>query len=435
MEIDLESGISYLLESGTRLELETPSTDVPTIPPTKHDGIKGKYYPEFFPCPTWAYAERQSSYQRRTRMESGWKRQRKSWPQFGRALDLQWVMGTDEFDNWSVWMEANGYDWFYLYLDDYGSGKVPELIRLSTDISFRYNNYDKITATATGEVYREGAILNPDCVPPYFINQPGIADDGTAQDPYAYYDKIKEIAARRNWTVAMWIFDDGTPRAADPVPYNGAWDYGDPNGIGSPFDLTRSGTEFEDVFSYGEPSLTGDRRASMKLDYSAFTDGSLTSTIDFGPLVNADGSWTMSMVIGGVNNIDNINLLGFINSSNQGGWITYDKNRQAIAVFVVTAIGGDTMYFPVSLSSPTVIIVTASNNGGKLAISAFADGAGLEPEAPIDDVSFEKPFTPYTFTGLGGGNMQIQYGWMLAGAVSIPEVRELWSAWEKTKEF
>jgi hypothetical protein len=138
------------------------------------DKSRAVHYPSFFPCPTWRYSELRSSFQRRTPMESGWKRQRKQWPQFGKAIDLTWVMGTDMFDNWYAFMEANGYDWFYIELDDYGAGRINERVRLSTDIQFTYDDHDVVTATATGEIFREGKILDPDCVPPYFINQPEI---------------------------------------------------------------------------------------------------------------------------------------------------------------------------------------------------------------------------------------------------------------------
>jgi hypothetical protein len=436
MDLDLENGLQLLLESGTRYELEEPSTDVPTIPPTKHDGISGKHYPDFFPCPAWQYAERASSYQRRIPMESGWKRQRKQWPQFGRAINLTWVMTTDEFDNWSAWVEANAYDWFYIYLDDYGSGKVPELVRLSTDVSFRYDSYDVVTATATGEVYREGAILDPDCVPPYFISQPGLVNDGTAHEPRAYYDKIKEIAQRRSWTVAMWIFDDGSPRAADPVPYQGAWDYGDPNGIGSPFDLNLAGTNTTDRFLYAQPSLTGDKRASLEVTGFPDGDGRIEQTsIDFGPLVAADGSWTMSIVVEGATGNDHLSFMQFLNSSNQGGGIGYDRNTGAIEVTVITAIGGDVVAFPYAFGAgSTVITAVVQPSLGKLSVSCFANGGTVIADPPVDDVTFEKPFTPYTFSGPSGGLMRVQYGWFMAGAVSIPEIQELWEAWEKTKE-
>lgn len=170
-DLELEDGTPLQLEDGTNLEAEGELPEAPSgefdFPPSY-----APQYPPFFPCPTWGYAERQSSFQRRTPMESGWKRQRKQWPQFGLAVNLTWVMGTDEFDNFSTWLESNGYDWFYIYLDDYGSGKVNKKIRLSTDIAFNYTNHDRVTATATGEIFREGEILNPDCVPVYFIIQP-----------------------------------------------------------------------------------------------------------------------------------------------------------------------------------------------------------------------------------------------------------------------
>jgi hypothetical protein len=159
-------------------------------------------------------------------MESGWKRQRKQWPQFGKAVDLTWEMPTTMFDNWSAFMEANGYDWFYMDLDDYGAGRVTELIRLSTDISFSYDSYDRITATATGEIYREGAILDPDCVPPYIIRDPYLVTTPTVPPAGqtcktyscpSYHDAIPTIASLKYWFPMGGYGSDADPTLPDVV--------------------------------------------------------------------------------------------------------------------------------------------------------------------------------------------------------------------------
>lgn len=112
-------------------------------------------------------------------MESGWYRQRKEFPEYGSSVNLQWVMNTLEFFQWSDWMEANGHDWFVMPLDDYGEGKQEYELRLSTDITFEYDDSDVVTCSATGELgsplFGRGSQIPPaeqDCVPAYIIRAP-----------------------------------------------------------------------------------------------------------------------------------------------------------------------------------------------------------------------------------------------------------------------
>ena len=112
-------------------------------------------------------------------MESGWFRQRKMFPEYGSSVNLTWVMDTEVFFTWSDWMEANGHDWFVMALDDYGEGKQEYELRLSTDISFEYDDSDVVTCSATGELgsplFGRGSQIPPEeleCVPAYIIRAP-----------------------------------------------------------------------------------------------------------------------------------------------------------------------------------------------------------------------------------------------------------------------
>ena len=105
-------------------------------------------YPETLAKPTWEYGQDMTDYQRRTPFDCGWTRQRKQWPQFGSSVELSFIMSTADFNDWAVWVDANGYDWFNIVLDN----AVTYEVRMVSDIQYTYNNFDRVIVRVTGEI-------------------------------------------------------------------------------------------------------------------------------------------------------------------------------------------------------------------------------------------------------------------------------------------
>ena len=110
-------------------------------------------YPAFFPCPTWSYAEQETSFLGRTAFESGWTRQRKRWQDKYTQLELSFRMDTVTYAKWQTWCNANGYAWFTIELDKFNGGKEVQIIRMTTDVSYTYASFDIISATVSAEIY------------------------------------------------------------------------------------------------------------------------------------------------------------------------------------------------------------------------------------------------------------------------------------------
>jgi hypothetical protein len=116
-------------------------------------------YPDTFPCPTWAYGTDTSTYPLRTQFDNGWTRQRRAFQETGMTANLSFVMTTNMFEKWSTWVEANGWNWFVIGLDE-GEGTVDNYVRLLTSPNWGYDAYDNIVAQFTVEVYPSGCREN-----------------------------------------------------------------------------------------------------------------------------------------------------------------------------------------------------------------------------------------------------------------------------------
>jgi hypothetical protein len=108
-------------------------------------------YPDTFPCPTWAYGTDSSAYPLRTQFDNGWTRSRRAFPQTGMSANLSFVMGTDMFQRWSTFMDANGWGFFSIGLDN-GDGTIDQAVRLITPPTWGYDAYDNIAAQISVEV-------------------------------------------------------------------------------------------------------------------------------------------------------------------------------------------------------------------------------------------------------------------------------------------
>jgi hypothetical protein len=64
-------------------------------------------------------------------------------------------MTTNMFERWSTWVEANGWNWFRIGLDD-GEGTVLQEVRLITPPTWGYDAFDNIVAQITVEVAPDG---------------------------------------------------------------------------------------------------------------------------------------------------------------------------------------------------------------------------------------------------------------------------------------
>ncbi|GAF97397.1 unnamed protein product, partial [marine sediment metagenome] len=109
-------------------------------------------YPDFFPCATWQFSQSYTGFNRRTPYECGWTRQRLNWPDDGATVDLTFKMPTDMYDNWAKWIQANGHNWFSIYLFNYLGVQQLFVIRLITGIQYNYDTYDRITVITTAEM-------------------------------------------------------------------------------------------------------------------------------------------------------------------------------------------------------------------------------------------------------------------------------------------
>jgi len=108
-------------------------------------------YPTDYPQPTWEYSQELTAYPERTTMECGWTRQRRTWVDEGSSVSLQFIMHTDQFDEWCTWVYANGYQYFTIALDRLGGVRVEENIRFVTPITYRYDAFDIVTVDVSGE--------------------------------------------------------------------------------------------------------------------------------------------------------------------------------------------------------------------------------------------------------------------------------------------
>ncbi|MDH4012323.1 MAG: hypothetical protein OEU55_16495 [Desulfobacterales bacterium] len=110
-------------------------------------------YPSYLPCPSWEYAQQVDTFQRRTPMDCGWVRQRRRYFSAHTAIELSFVLPTEDFALWQDFMDANGYNsWFNIDLDDYGSGKETTSVRLTSSTMYDYSKFDKIQVTVSAEV-------------------------------------------------------------------------------------------------------------------------------------------------------------------------------------------------------------------------------------------------------------------------------------------
>lgn len=112
-------------------------------------------YPITYPCPTWQYSNTVSQFTSRIQFESGWARQRRNWPDYSKGYNLTFEMDSVMFATWFEWMNDNGYVYFNILLDSNGLSQEVVSIRLVSEITYTFNNYDNIVATASAE--RENA--------------------------------------------------------------------------------------------------------------------------------------------------------------------------------------------------------------------------------------------------------------------------------------
>jgi hypothetical protein len=108
-------------------------------------------YPVGYPCPTWDYSRTSIAHNRRAPFDCGWTRQRRQFSNFVTGIQLTFIMSTDVFDDWKAWADEFGYKWFNMEMDDYGSGKVTETIRLASEMSFSYDAFDRVYVNVSAE--------------------------------------------------------------------------------------------------------------------------------------------------------------------------------------------------------------------------------------------------------------------------------------------
>lgn len=108
-------------------------------------------YPETFPCPTWSYGTDTTPYPLRTQFDNGWTRQRRAFPETGMSANLSFVMNSGMFSRWATWVEANGWNWFRIGLDN-GEGTIDQVVRLITPPTWGYDTYDNIVTQISVEV-------------------------------------------------------------------------------------------------------------------------------------------------------------------------------------------------------------------------------------------------------------------------------------------
>lgn len=108
-------------------------------------------YPETFPCPTWSYRTDTTPYPLRTQFDNGWTRQRRAFPETGMSANLSFVMNSGMFSRWATWVEANGWSWFRIGLDN-GEGTIDQVVRLITPPTWGYDTYDNIVTQISVEV-------------------------------------------------------------------------------------------------------------------------------------------------------------------------------------------------------------------------------------------------------------------------------------------
>jgi hypothetical protein len=254
-----------------------------------------------------------------------------------------------------------------------------------------------------------------------------------SHQPDAYQNKIIEIANRYSRPVAMWILDDGSPGAQNPNPYGTITDYGTTlNQFALVFDGQQSGMLF------GQPSMTDDGRASLiKYTPNAGAESCQLheQNRDMTGLYDADGSFTFSIVVSDIRQ-NNIIFKSVDQSANQV-FLRYVRSGDRLN-FVYH---GYSIYFsnavPEGSSSQQLLTFTFDNSGAEPALSAFVDGNGTPPDGTDTGAQLAHVPQDYFLFAEGGeqtgGHMRAQYAWHLPGVVTIPEVTELWEAWEKTK--
>ena len=109
-------------------------------------------YPANLPCANWQYAQNLEPFQNRTPYDCGWVRQRKRFNSNLTGLQLSFTMDTATFNQWTDWMDVNGYVWFNIDLDDYGAGKETTSVRLTSGVQYSYNAYNIISVNVSAEV-------------------------------------------------------------------------------------------------------------------------------------------------------------------------------------------------------------------------------------------------------------------------------------------
>jgi len=109
-------------------------------------------YPAYLPCANWQFALNVEPFQNRTPYDCGWVRMRKRYDSNGTGLQLSFTMNTFKFFEWSTWMDANGYVWFNIGLDDYGSGNEVTSVRLTGPWQYSYSPWDTVSVSVPAEV-------------------------------------------------------------------------------------------------------------------------------------------------------------------------------------------------------------------------------------------------------------------------------------------
>jgi len=121
-------------------------------------------YPEFFPKPNWQFSAAKSHWPERTNFESGWSRQRKKWQDSYTAYDMTFEVDTVLFDKWNTWVQANGYNFFRIILDD--ENQTAQTIRFITPLTYSYTAYDKVVINVSAE--QSNVKENPPPSPPWY---------------------------------------------------------------------------------------------------------------------------------------------------------------------------------------------------------------------------------------------------------------------------
>lgn len=118
----------------------------------KRDVLIDATYPDTFPCPSAGdYAASYVPDAERTKMQSGWVRNRQLAPYIFRALQLHFTMPVDKFSHWHYFIHSHMNKWIEMKVQlDTGFELRP--VRFSSGPSYQYGDWNLVEASIQAEV-------------------------------------------------------------------------------------------------------------------------------------------------------------------------------------------------------------------------------------------------------------------------------------------